>query len=89
MAAIQDHDYLRLCAELASCLSISQASARRRVELAAARDGVRDLEARKAMANQLLAEARNARDTPSEGGGSGLDALLEASPEDEHFMLED
>ena len=59
------------------------------MELAAARDGVRDLEARKAMASQLLAEARNARDTPSEGGGSGLDALLEASPEDEHFMLED
>ncbi|EAQ68509.1 hypothetical protein SynRS9909_00572 [Synechococcus sp. RS9909] len=89
MAAIQDHDYLRLCAEIASCLSISQASARRRVELAAARDGVRDLEARKAMARQLLAEAQNARDTPEEADGSGLDALLVASPEDEHFMLED
>jgi hypothetical protein len=86
MAAIQDHDYLRLCAELASCLSISQASARRRVELAAARDGVRDLEARKAMARQLLAEARHA---PSEADPSGLDALLVASPGDEHFMLED
>lgn len=89
MAAIQDHDYLRLCAELASCLSISQASARRRVEQAAARNGVRDLEARKAMANQLLTAAKEARQSPSAADGVDLDALLAASPEDQHFMLED
>jgi len=89
MAAIQDHDYLRLCAELASCLGISQASARRRVDHAAAREGVRDLEARKQIAVQLLEEARQARESPDPDGPPGLDDLLVASPEDEHFMLED
>ena len=87
MAAIQDRDYLRLCAELASLLSISQASARRRVDQKAAQDGARDLERRKAVAANLLeaAKAEQARGS----AGSNLDTLLEAEPKDEHFMLED
>ena len=39
MAGIQDHDYLRLCADLARRLGVSQAAARRRVEMAAAKAG--------------------------------------------------
>ena len=87
MAAIQDRDYLRLCAELASLLSISQASARRRVDQKAAQDGARDLERRKAVAANLLeaAKAEQARGSAS----SNLDTLLKAEPKDEHFMLED
>lgn len=87
MAAIQDRDYLRLCAELASLLSISQASARRRVDQQAARDGARDVESRRAMAQKLLDEARaDQAETPA---GTNLDRLLEADPKDAHFMLED
>ena len=87
MAAIQDRDYLRLCAELASLLSISQASARRRVDQQAARDGSRDVESRRAMAQKLLDEARaDQAETPA---GINLDRLLEAEPKDQHFMLED
>ena len=52
MAAIQDRDYLRLCAELASLLSISQASARRRVDQQAAKDGARDVENPKSSGNK-------------------------------------
>ncbi|TCD55724.1 hypothetical protein [Synechococcus sp. BS55D] len=89
MAAIQDRDYLRLCAELASCLSISQAAARRQVEYAAAQEGVRDVEARKRIASQLLDEAQMSRASQGEDANPGLDALLAASPGDEHFMLED
>ena len=44
MAAIQDQTYVKLCAQLASRLSISLASARRQVEQAAAREGHRDVE---------------------------------------------
>lgn len=89
MAAIQDRDYLRLCAELASCLSISQAAARRRVEYAAAQEGVRDVEARKRLASQLLDEARVSRASEGEEANPGLDALLAASPGEDRFMLED
>ena len=87
MAAIQDRDYLRLCAELASLLSISQASARRRVDQQAARDGARDVESRRATAQKLLDEAR--ADQAEAPAGTNLDRLLEADPKDEHFMLED
>ena len=87
MAAIQDRDYLRLCAELASLLSISQASARRRVDQQAAQDGARDVESRKAVATSLLEAAKTQQ---LEGSASSkLDTLLEAEAKDEHFMLED
>ena len=61
MPAIQDHDYLRLCAELATQLGISQSSARRRVELAANQTGAKDLTSRKEVATTLLADAQNER----------------------------
>ena len=87
MAAIQDRDYLRLCAELASMLSISQASARRRVDQQAAQDGARDVESRKAVATSLLEAAKTQQLEGS--ASSNLDTLLEAEAKDEHFMLED
>ena len=87
MAAIQDRDYLRLCAELASVLSISQASARRRVDQQAAQDGARDVESRKAVATSLLEAAKTQQLEGS--ASSNLDTLLEAEAKDEHFMLED
>lgn len=87
MASIQDHDYLRLCAELARCLGISQAAARRQVEMAAAKEGLRDVEARKRIAQQLLEDTRQEQRDGSRT--SGLDALLAARPEEENFMLED
>ena len=87
MAAIQDRDYLRLCAELASVLSISQASARRRVDQQAAQGGARDVESRKAVATSLLEAAKTQQGQRS--AGKNLDTLLEADSKDEHFMLED
>ena len=58
MAALQDHEYLKLCAQLASYLSISLSSARRRVELLAVKSGVRDIEGKKSLAKGLIGEAR-------------------------------
>ena len=58
---LEDHVYMKLCAELASCLSVSLASARRQVELVAARDGVKDLNERKLIAQRLLDEARTCK----------------------------
>ena len=89
MAAMQDHALVKICAELASCLSISLASARRKVELTASREEVRDLEGRKAIAERLLEEARS---RPTEGentSASQLDRLLEAVASEENFMVED
>ena len=39
MPLIEDHHYLKICAQLASSLSISISAARRKVEVAAAKEG--------------------------------------------------
>ncbi len=85
MAAIQDPEYIKLCAQLASRLSISLASARRQVDQAAAREGKRDLEGRRAMAQSML----TALDSNDEGSVEQLTALLSASEGDGNFILED
>ena len=85
MAAIQDSEYVKLCAQLASRLSISLASARRQVDQAAAREGKRDLEGRRAMAQSMLTDLeRN-----DEGSVERLNALLSSSEGDCNFILED
>ena len=85
MAAIQDSAYVKLCAQLASRLSISLASARRQVDQAAAREGKRDLEGRRAMAQSRL----TALDSNDEGSVERLTALLSSSEGDGNFILED
>ena len=89
MAPIEDHVYMRSCAELASCLSISLSSARRKVELVAAKEGVKDLNSRKAIAARLLNEARAIASSGKESGSGQLDKLLTALAEDENFIIED
>ena len=54
MPLIEDHHYLKICAQLASSLSISIAAARRKVEVAAAKEGKKDLQARKEIAQKIL-----------------------------------
>lgn len=89
MAAIQDQNYVKLCAQLASRLSISLASARRRVDQAAAREGRRDVEGRRAMAQSLLdALDDNSSDSTAENSDR-LDSLLSVSEGDGNFIIED
>ncbi|WP_320673846.1 hypothetical protein [Prochlorococcus sp. MIT 1341] len=88
MAAIQDHEYLKVCALLARHLSISLSSARRRVDLVAAKEGARDIQSRKNIAMRLLEEARLAM-ANEDSSSKQLDNLLEALAEDENFMVED
>tara|TARA_B100001758_G_scaffold92727_1_gene79266 strand:- start:288 stop:677 length:390 start_codon:yes stop_codon:yes gene_type:complete len=85
MAAIQDPTLVKLCAQLASRLSISLASARRQVEQAAAREGHRDVQGRRATAESMLA----ALDNDNGEHARQLNTLLEHSEGDGNFMLED
>ncbi len=77
---------MKLCAELASSLSISLAAARRKVELKAARDGIKDLESRKQIAEHLIEKSRT---TSESNQGANLDQLLKALEEEDNFMVED
>jgi hypothetical protein len=85
MASIQDPLYVKLCAQLASKMSISLASARRQVDQAAAKDGKRDVEAKKLLVQSML-DALDQEDTDH---AATLDELLKESEGNSNFILED
>ncbi len=89
MPTIEDHSFLKICAELANCLSISLASARRKVDLAASRAGSKDLASRKIIAEKLLTKARLQCQEGNQSSSAQLDILLQALEEEENFMTED
>lgn len=85
MSGIPDRQYNAACGRLAGWLGISIASARRRVDIRAAQEGLGDTPARIALAERMLSEAQ----------ASGIDtqALLSsqlgALSSEENFMTED
>lgn len=85
MAGIPDRAYNAACGKLASQLGISLASARRKVEVKAAQQGIRESLAKQALAEQLLAEAQAC----GENNHELLTSLLEAVGNDDKFMVED
>tara|TARA_B100000131_G_C17931485_1_gene538514 strand:- start:407 stop:676 length:270 start_codon:yes stop_codon:yes gene_type:complete len=89
MAGIKEHDYLKVCAQLASCLSISIAAANKKIDIIAAKKGARDLSERKKVAQMILQEARSLSSKENGSMNHQLDRLLEALAEDENFMVED
>ena len=89
MPLIEDHHYLKICAQLASSLSISIAAARRKVEVVAAREGKKDLQSRKEIAQKILDKIIEEDKKNSESASASFDQLLKALKEEENFMLED
>ncbi len=89
MSSIKEHDYLKTCAELASLLTISIAAAKKKIDVLAAKKGLRDISSRKKIAETLLAETREKSLSDENAMTNQLDNLLEALAEDENFMVED
>ena len=89
MPLIEDHHYLKICAQLASSLSISIAAARRKVEVAAAKEGKKDLQSRKEIAQKILDQVLDEDKKESHSVSASFDELLKAVKEEENFMIED
>ena len=89
MPLIEDHHYLKICAQLASALSISIAAARRKVEVAAAKEGKKDLQSRKEIAQKILDQTIEDDKQHSDSAAASFDQLLKALKDEENFMLED
>ncbi len=89
MPVIKEHEYLKVCAQLASCLSISISAASKKVDILAAKDGVKDLSSRKEIAEALLEEVRIGSKEGKSTMMNQLDKLLEALAEEENFLVED
>ena len=87
MPLIEDHHYLKICAQLASSLSISISAARRKVEVAATKEGKKDLQSRKEMAQKILDQTFNEDETKGLSASASFDQLLKALKEEENFML--
>ncbi|WP_438982348.1 hypothetical protein [Vulcanococcus sp.] len=85
MAAPQDKDYVTACGRLATALSISIAAARRKVDLVASREGVRDSAGRLSVAQRLLLESQGV----GEESRQLLDVLLEAVAEEANYLGDD
>lgn len=85
MAGITDRDFSIFCGRLASLLGVSQAAARRKVDIRAAQQGQRDPAARLAVAKAMLTELQ-AGDTDHQGL---LSAQLGTVGNDDRFMVED
>ena len=58
MAGIRDRDFLTACARLASCLNLSSAATRQRVDVQARKEGLRDPKEKLALVERLLEEAK-------------------------------
>ena len=89
MPKIDDHEYVKICAKLAACLSISIATARRKVELEAMRQGLKDLKERKTIAEKLLEHAQSSQEDGEDVVAHRFNDLLAALSEEENFMIED
>ena len=85
MAAPQDKDYVTACGRLATAFSISIAAARRKVDLVASREGVRDSAGRLLVAQRLLLESQGV----GEESRQLLDVLLEAVAEEANYLGDD
>jgi len=85
MPPLSDRDYSVACGQLASFMGISLASARRKVDIRAVREGLRGVDDKIALAERMLAEIR----------ASGVDmgdlfsAQLHTVGSDDNFMVED
>jgi hypothetical protein len=85
MSGIPDRNYNAACGRLATHLGISLAAARRRVEIRAAQEGLRDPAAKLALAELLLEETR----ASGIDRGQLFDGQLRSVGEDDLFMIED
>lgn len=85
MPAIPDREYNAACGKLAGWLGVSIAAARRRVDIRAAQEGLRETAARIALAERMLAEAQ----ASGVDHQALLDAQLGALSSEENFMTED
>ncbi len=85
MPGIPDRSFNAACGHLATKLGISLAAARRRVEILAAKEGLRDTAAKLALAERLLEETR----ASGLDRGQLFDGQLRSVGEDDLFMIED
>ena len=88
MYPINDHQYLKICAKIASEMSISLSSAKKKVEMQISRKGSKTIEEKRKIAADVL---NLCKEENSKGNGSVqlFDELMESLNNDDNFLVED
>jgi len=88
MYPINDREYLKICAKIASEMSISLSSAKKKVEIQISQKSSKTIEEKRKIASDVLELCKKEN---SNGGGSVqlFDELMESLNNDDNFLVED
>ena len=88
MYPINDREYLKICAKIASEMSISLSSAKKKVELQISQQSSKTIEEKRKIASDVLDLCKKEN---TNGGGSVqlFDELMESLNNDDNFLVED
>ncbi len=88
MYPINDREYLTICAKIASEMSISLSSAKKRVEIQISKQSSKTIEEKRKIATDVLDLCKEEK---SNGFCSGqlFDELMESLNNDDNFLVED
>ena len=88
MYPINDREYLKICANIASQMSISLSSAKKKVEIQISQKGLKTIEEKRKIAADVLILCKEEN---SKGSGSAklFDELMESLNNDDNFLVED
>ena len=88
MYPINDHEYLKICANIAKLLSISLSSAKKKVEIQIAKNGSKTIEEKRKIAQNLLSICE--KDNLNKINSSKiLDQLMATLDGEDNFLTED
>ncbi len=88
MYPINDRQYLKICADIASVMSISLSSAKKKVEIQISRKGSKTIEQKREIAKDMLSICLKDKNN---GNGSVeiFDELMESLNNEDNFLIED
>ena len=88
MYPINDHEYLKICADIAKLLSISLSSAKKKVEIQIAKKGSKTIDEKRKIAKDLLSICE--KDNLNKINSSKiLDQLMATLDGEDNFLTED
>ena len=88
MYPINDHEYLKICANIAKLLSISLSSAKKKVEIQIAKKGSKTIDEKRKIAKDLLSICE--KDNLNKINSSKiLDQLMATLDGEDNFLTED
>tara|TARA_Y100001970_G_scaffold132360_1_gene163289 strand:+ start:24575 stop:24841 length:267 start_codon:yes stop_codon:yes gene_type:complete len=88
MYPINDREYLKLCADIASVMSISLSSAKKKVEIKISKCGSTTIEEKRKIAKDILVSCQNDKEN-GKGSVKIFDELMETLEDDDNFLVED